>query len=687
MKQFLLSSLSGARWWVAAISLTFAPAAFGQSLALQQVPNLSKCTGDTLTVAMTVGAPGFGIGNKFVVQIAQGLPPAVSFASPIVLPIVGWSPSTSGTVLDTIGAGAKLFKVVIPKSIVNNNFYSLRVRGTNPVGFSDTIVMAVNVSPTGKITAIANAFVNRHTSLPNDWGFCDGDTALLSATPGLASYQWLESGNPIAGKTQSTLNVFQSGVYSVKVSNGACFSTSKDTIVNQFSPVSDISHSNIPSLFVRDKNTTIDSLAFCETDTITLAGPIPSMPMTTIGYQWIRDSIGLFSQAFPRAIAGATQVGYKTARSGAYRLVTSWNPGGCPDTSGYVWLFVDTIPDVFIVNKPWPGQGAPSLSICPNDSTLLSAIIQSNPGVWSYQWQVRYPITGNWQNIPNDTLATLSASTKIVPGNAQYRLIVEGEACDYTTAAVQVTLVPFPTVATVPADSTFICFGDSTQLAVIGNALTYSWNLVGGSNTSFFTKTPGKYVVEATGPNGCLSHDTVLVKLFTVSANAGPDLLVLPGEVVQLNATGGVMYYWYADKPVYFSDPYNPNAQTQPTQDTTYYYVDVLSAEGCFDRDTLMVVQFDPTSLLVDLSNVQNFISPNGDGKNDFLDLSEVVRLDSCGITILNRWGATVYEDTRYVSGWTGTNNAGDPLPNGTYYIILNKGEEIRYRGAVTLVR
>jgi gliding motility-associated-like protein len=348
---------------------------------------------------------------------------------------------------------------------------------------------------------------------------------------------------------------------------------------------------------------------------------------------------------------------------------------------------VDTIPDVFIVNKPWPGQGAPSLSICPNDSTLLSANVQSNPGVWSYQWQVRYPITGNWQNIPNDTLATLAASTKIVPGNAQYRLVVQGEACDYTSAAVQVTVVPFPTVATVPADSTFICFGDSTQLAVIGNALSYSWNLVGGTNTSFFTKTPGKYVVEATGPNGCLSHDTVLVKLFTVSANAGPDLIVLPGEVVQLNATGGVMYYWYADKPVYFSDPYNPNAQTQPTQDTTYYYVDVLSAEGCFDRDTLMVVQFDPTSLLVDLSNVQNFISPNGDGKNDFLDLSEVVRLDSCGITILNRWGATVYEDARYVNGWTGTNNAGDPLPNGTYYIILNKGEEIRYRGAVTLVR
>jgi len=687
MKQFLLSFAQRTKWWVSAAVLASASPMAAQSLDLQQVPNLSKCTGDTLTVAMTIGSPGFGISNKFVVQLAQGLPPAVSFGSPIVLPIVGWSPTTSGTVMDTIGAGAKLFKVVIPKSIVNNNFYSLRVRATSPVGFSDTIVMAVNVAPTANITTISNAFLNRHTPLPNDWGFCDGDTASLAATPGLASYQWLESGNPIGGKTQSILKVFQSGVYSVKVSNGACFSTSKDTIVNQFSPQTDISFTNVPSLVVRDVNTTIDSLAFCETDTIALAGPTPSMPMTTIGYQWIRDSIGLFNQAFPRAIAGATQFSYKTAKSGAYRLVTLWNPGGCPDTSGYMWLFVDTIPDVFVMNKPWPGLGTPSLSICPNDSTLLSASAQSALGIWGYQWQVRYPITGNWQNIPNDTLATLKVSTKLVPGTAQYRLIIEGEACDYTTAAVQVTVVPFPTVATVPADSTFICFGDSTQLAVIGNALSYSWNNGSITNTSFYANAAGNYVVEGIGPNGCTSYDTVKVKLFTVNANAGPDVIVLPGEVVQLNATGGVMYYWYADKPVYFSDPYNPNAQTQPTQDTTFYYVDVMSAEGCFDRDTLMVVQFDPTSLLVDLSNVQNFLSPNGDNKNDILDLSEVMRLDSCGITILNRWGATVYTEARYTNGWTGTNNAGDALPDGTYYIILTKDQEVRYRGAVTLVR
>ena len=53
MKQFLLSSLSGARWWVAAISLTFAPAAFGQSLALTFGPPLALTFGPPL--ALTFG--------------------------------------------------------------------------------------------------------------------------------------------------------------------------------------------------------------------------------------------------------------------------------------------------------------------------------------------------------------------------------------------------------------------------------------------------------------------------------------------------------------------------------------------------------------------------------------------------------------------------------------------------------
>jgi hypothetical protein len=54
MKQFLLSFAQRTKWWVSAAVLATAPQMAAQSLNLQQVPNLSKCTGDTLTVAMTV---------------------------------------------------------------------------------------------------------------------------------------------------------------------------------------------------------------------------------------------------------------------------------------------------------------------------------------------------------------------------------------------------------------------------------------------------------------------------------------------------------------------------------------------------------------------------------------------------------------------------------------------------------
>jgi len=101
----------------------------------------------------------------------------------------------------------------------------------------------------------------------------------------------------------------------------------------------------------------------------------------------------------------------------------------------------------------------------------------------------------------------------------------------------------------------------------------------------------------------------------------------------------------------------------------------------------MMVVQFDPATLLPNLSDVMNVITPNGDGFNDVFDLSEVVHADSCDLVILDRWGAKVYEEARYISGWDGRNAGGDPLPDGTYYYLLLCNGEPRYRGAITVIR
>jgi gliding motility-associated-like protein len=675
-------------WLSAALLLGFS--AQGQSLALVQTANLSKCTGDSLRLELQVSGNAMSGTNSFKVQFAPGTPASFTLGASVTLPIVKWQsilPLPVGT--DTNSVGTKYAWVVIPETILTSGFYSVAVRGTAPSLWSDTIQVLVNVSPTATVTSIAGGFNNLHTGA-KDWGFCTGDTVKLFANSGQNGYQWFKDGVPLPGSTQSSLDVFNSGTYSVQVSNGICTKMSKDTIVNMYTPTTPVIHKpgSMSTIKVLDVDATIDSVGFCETETIQLEGPGTTTPGTSVAYRWLRDSLDLFGQNYVVPVAGGTQKAVSLNKTGVYYLQSTWLPGGCPDTSAAFWLFVDTVPDTEIQAVAWPGQPQANLTICADDSTQLASIASSSD--WDYQWEVRFPAgTGNWATIPGATKNNLTVSTALVADDAEYRLRITNDYCSHTTSELLVTVVALPNVSVAPADSLALCAGDSVLVGVTGSSTSYLWTFPGGSfsGASFYAKTPGTYVVAGTNANGCTAYDTLKVYFFTVNANAGPDQTVLPGSTVQLAAQGGALYYWYADVPTYFSDPYNPNAQTVPTQDTTMYVVEVLNSYGCFDTDTMMVYLFDPASLVPDLSGVMNVITPNGDGYNDFFDVSEVVRADSCDLMIFDRWGAKVFEQKKYVTGWDGRSNGGDPLPDGTYYYILTCSDVVRFRGAVTVVR
>lgn len=71
-------------------------------------------------------------------------------------------------------------------------------------------------------------------------------------------------------------------------------------------------------------------------------------------------------------------------------------------------------------------------------------------------------------------------------------------------------------------------------------------------------------------------------------------------------------------------------------------------------------------------------ITPNGDGNNEFLDIRGVDPLvEERKLIIYDRFGKKVYQNANYTSDaqWTGQDENGQPLENGTYYFYFKNGE------------
>ena len=84
--------------------------------------------------------------------------------------------------------------------------------------------------------------------------------------------------------------------------------------------------------------------------------------------------------------------------------------------------------------------------------------------------------------------------------------------------------------------------------------------------------------------------------------------------------------------------------------------------------------------------NLQNVITPNGDGNNDVLDLAGVTNGDACEFTVYTRWGTPVYNQEVYNNAWGGTTDGGAQLEDGTYYFVLTFENNIRVKAAVTIL-
>ena len=110
---------------------------------------------------------------------------------------------------------------------------------------------------------------------------------------------------------------------------------------------------------------------------------------------------------------------------------------------------------------------------------------------------------------------------------------------------------------------------------------------------------------------GCLPHsDTMVVKINpTPIADAGPDVTICQGDMVQLNGSGAVNYQWTPSAGL--NDPNIPNPIASPAI-TRNYVLTVTDDFGCTDTDTVRVevIITTPPTAMTPVDICQDFVSP-----------------------------------------------------------------------------
>jgi gliding motility-associated-like protein len=107
----------------------------------------------------------------------------------------------------------------------------------------------------------------------------------------------------------------------------------------------------------------------------------------------------------------------------------------------------------------------------------------------------------------------------------------------------------------------------------------------------------------------------------------------------------------------------------------------------CSDDAVVRITRLTGAECLEDIALPTGF-TPNGDGRNDVFFVKGLADYEQHTLLVYNRWGNKVFEQSPYLNEWKGTNEKGELLPEGTYFVILQvAGIEKAFTGYLDLRR
>ncbi len=484
---------------------------------------------------------------------------------------------------------------------------------------------------------------------------CEGESFMLStsAYPGAQSYHWeTPIGEVITAAPNLTLNNATgdySGEYTVWVQMSECASAPSFAVqvtvnANPALPVINISETN-----------------FCAGETLVL-----STGSQAQNYSWTGPNGFTSTSATPSAIEPLTLLS-----AGTYQLMVS--NGNCVSPTATVTVEVNPLPPV-----PGVQHNSP---ICQGETIDLSTTATAQ----TYDWGL--PNGGS--ELTNNGVLTLNSATASQGGN--YTLSVFDGTCWSNDAQVQVVVDVIPAEQAYAGANVIACLDGGAMLQAVNDpSLQGAWSTPGndltfGSPSSQVTAVSGMiqgemYLAEWSLFNagcGVYSSDEVTVFApFEPEARADYYELVegeqTVFEVTENDEPGPVNY------TLSIITPANHGAtQIIEGNQVRYRPEDSFSGEdefvyrmcltACPDMCDTALVKIKVFPYL----RIPDIVTPNGDGVNDVLVIEGINRFPSNELHIFNRWGREVYSAENYNNDWDATWQ-GKPLPNGTYFYVLN---------------
>lgn len=194
-----------------------------------------------------------------------------------------------------------------------------------------------------------------------------------------------------------------------------------------------------------------------------------------------------------------------------------------------------------------------------------------------------------------------------------------------------------------------ICSNAKVILDAGSGFKSYHWST--GETTSSILVGVGDYYVDLTSTDGCVYRQNVTV---TASSQVIIKQINITGSTVEILAENGTKPYQYSIDGVNFQ---NSNIFKNVLRGIHTAYVKSANDCGFATKDFIII-------------NLINVITPNGDGKNDVLDYSDLKIKNDVSIEIFDRTGKLVYKNTDKTFTWDGKSD-GRNLPTGNYWYIL----------------